>query len=142
MIIGITVLPARLTRVAPAGTRMSAAGPTCAILAPSTTSVAFSITRPSPTINRAPSYAVTDWADAGNAKATSKPRATTTVTAATFTRCMETSSMNHALQLQSEIAASSEVIIEQQNLLQYPQPASPCQVHLDRKSTRLNSSHL
>jgi hypothetical protein len=43
--------------------------------------------------------------------------------------------MNHALQLQSEIAASSEVIIEQlyskkQNLLQYPQPASPCQVHL------------
>jgi hypothetical protein len=42
--------------------------------------------------------------------------------------------MNHALQLQSEIAASSEVIIEQlyskkQNL-QYPQPASPCQVHL------------
>src|SRR5262245_31352877 len=91
---------------------MSAAGPTCAILAPSTTSVAFSITRPSPTINRAPSYAVTDCANAVNAKATSKLRATTTATAATFTRCMGTSSMNHALQLQSEIAASSEAIIE------------------------------
>src|SRR5262249_54048960 len=58
---------------------------------------------PSPTINRAPSYAVTDCADAGNAKATSKPRATTTATAATFTRCMGTSSMKYTLQLQSEL---------------------------------------
>src|SRR5262245_27602446 len=97
MIIGTPVLHARLTRVAPGGTRTSAAGPTCAILGPSTTSVAFSITRPSPTINRAPSYAVTDWADTGNAKATSKPRATTTATAATFTRCMGTSLINYAL---------------------------------------------
>ncbi len=60
MIIGITVLPARFTRVAPAGTRTSAAAPAWAIFAPSTTNVAFSITRPSPTISRAPSYAVTD----------------------------------------------------------------------------------
>ena len=63
--IGITVLPARLTRAAPAGTRTSAAAPAWAIFAPSTTTVAFSITRPSPTISRAPSYAVTLWADAG-----------------------------------------------------------------------------
>src|SRR5262249_38103970 len=90
-IIGITVLPARLTRVPPAGTRTSAVGPTCAILAPSTTSVAFSITRPSPTINRAPSYAVTDCADAGIANPPRKPRVTIAATAATFIRCMGTS---------------------------------------------------
>ena len=64
MIIGIRVLPERFTRAAPAGTRTSPAAPACAIFAPSTTSVAFSITRPSPTMRRAPSYAVT-WANAG-----------------------------------------------------------------------------
>ena len=41
MIAGITVLPARLTRVAPAGT--ATPGPAWTILLPSTTSVAFSI---------------------------------------------------------------------------------------------------
>ena len=40
MIIGITVLPARFTRVAPAGTRTSAAAPASTIFVPSTTSVA------------------------------------------------------------------------------------------------------
>ena len=58
MIVGITVLPARLTRVAPAGTCTPA--PACTILAPSTTSVAvLDRALPSPTISRAPSYAVT-----------------------------------------------------------------------------------
>src|SRR5215469_16100060 len=97
-IMGITVLPARLTRVPPAGTRTSAVGPTCAILVPSTTSVAFSITRPSPTINRAPSYAVTDCADAGIANPPRKPRVTIAATAATFIRCMETSSIKYGLE--------------------------------------------
>ena len=55
MIIGITVLPVRLTRLAPAGTLTSLALPAWVILAPSTTIVPFSITRPSPTMIRAPS---------------------------------------------------------------------------------------
>jgi len=53
MIAGIAVLPARFTRVAPAGTLTPA--PACTIRAPSTTSVALSATRPSPTIRRTPS---------------------------------------------------------------------------------------
>src|SRR5262245_4936327 len=59
MIAGITVLPARLTRVAPAGARTSAALPTCAKRAPFTTNDALSTgARPSPTITRAPSKMV------------------------------------------------------------------------------------
>jgi hypothetical protein len=60
MIVGITVFPVRLTRIAPAGTFTSAARPTCVMRAPSTTIVALSIgARPSPTMTRAPSKAVT-----------------------------------------------------------------------------------
>ena len=94
--IGITVLPARLTRVAPAGTRTSAAPPACAILAPSTTSVAFSITRPSPTISRAPSNAVTDCADASS-RTRPVPTATIAAIATAFTRRMEASFMKRPL---------------------------------------------
>ena len=47
-----------------AGRHANVGGPPAwAIFAPSTTSVPFSITRPSPTISRAPSYAVTDCAE-------------------------------------------------------------------------------
>src|SRR5712691_3969423 len=57
---GITVLPARFTRVAPAGTRTSAARPTAVKRLPVTMNVAFSIgARPSPTMTRAPSKAIT-----------------------------------------------------------------------------------
>ena len=42
-IVGITVLPARLTRVAPAGTRTSAVRPTAVMRAPVTRKVAFSM---------------------------------------------------------------------------------------------------
>ena len=66
MIAGITVLPARLTRIAPAGTFTSAARPTCTKRPPLTTMEAFSIGgRVSPTITRAPSKTVVlvagDW---------------------------------------------------------------------------------
>src|SRR6185436_10308003 len=89
--IGITVLPARLTRAAPAGTRTSAAVPTWAIFAPSTTTVAFSITRPSPTITRAPSYTVTLWADAGIASPARTPTIATATSATAFIRRMDAS---------------------------------------------------
>ncbi len=57
--VGITVLPARLTRVAPAGTVTLPLGPTWAIRPPVTTMVALSIgALPSPTMTRAPSKAV------------------------------------------------------------------------------------
>src|SRR5262245_3222913 len=60
MIAGITVLPARLTRIAPAGGRTSAARPTWTNFEPLTTNDAFSIgARPSPTITRAFSKTVT-----------------------------------------------------------------------------------
>src|SRR5438034_7152412 len=79
MIAGITVLPARFTRVAPAGTRTSAALPTCTKRAPFTTNDAFSIgVRPSPTMTRAPSKTATPVAGAC-------PRAVTDA-AATATR--------------------------------------------------------
>src|SRR5215475_106424 len=68
MSVGMTVLPARFTIVAPCGTRTSTAAPAWAILAPSTSSVPFSIEgRPSPTMIRTPSNAVTvgAWARAG-----------------------------------------------------------------------------
>src|ERR1041385_717368 len=55
---GITVLPARLTCVAPAGTRTSAPRPTAVMRSPVTTKVAFSMVRPSPTMTRAPSKTV------------------------------------------------------------------------------------
>ena len=55
IIIGITVLPARLTRLALAGTLTSLALPACTIRAPSTTMVPFSIVLPLPTMSRAPS---------------------------------------------------------------------------------------
>src|SRR5262249_24640175 len=85
--IGITVLPARLTRVAPSGTRTSAAGPACTMRAPSTTKVAVSIVLPSPTIMRAPSNAVTGvCAPAGGAEPARKPRAAVAAKAAIFTR--------------------------------------------------------
>ena len=86
--IGITVLPARLTRVAPGGTFTSAARPAATIRAPSTRSIAFSIgAPPSPTMRRAPSNAVTPvCARAGRAKAARKPRANVAAKAATFTR--------------------------------------------------------
>src|SRR5262249_47329399 len=86
--IGITVLPARLTRVAPSGTRILAAGPACTIRAPSTTRVAVSIgALPSPPIMRAPSNAVTGvCAPAGGAEPARKPRAAVAAKAAIFTR--------------------------------------------------------
>src|SRR4029453_9352649 len=86
--IGITVLPARLTRVAPSGTRTLAAGPACTIRAPSTTKVAVSIgALPSPTIMRAPSNAVTPaCARAGEAEPARKPRTTVAAKAAIITR--------------------------------------------------------
>src|SRR5581483_9237848 len=59
MIAGMTVLPARLTLVAPAGARTPAAAPACVMRVPSTTMVAFSIVLPSPTISLAPSNTVT-----------------------------------------------------------------------------------
>src|SRR5436190_198833 len=60
MIVGMTVLPARFTRVAPAGTRTSAARPTAVKRLPVTTKVALSMgARPSPTMRRAPSKTVT-----------------------------------------------------------------------------------
>ena len=59
MIAGITVLPARLTRRAPAGTGTSPPRPTCMMRVPSTTNAAFSIAVPSPTISGAPSNTVT-----------------------------------------------------------------------------------
>src|SRR5262245_31426617 len=91
MSIGITVLPARLTRAAPAGTRTSAAPPAWMILVPSRTSVAFSIgARPSPTMSRAPSNAVTPLAGAcawaGRAKPARMPKAAVAATVTTFTR--------------------------------------------------------
>src|SRR5262245_61090222 len=65
MMAGITVLPARLTRVAPAGTRTSAARPTSPKRAPLTTNEAFSIGgRESPRMIRAPSNTVTPVAGA------------------------------------------------------------------------------
>src|SRR6185503_10506435 len=67
MIVGITVLPVRLTRFAPAGAFTSAARPTCAILPAFTTMVALSITRPSPTITRAPSKTMTEGVCASSA---------------------------------------------------------------------------
>src|SRR5439155_668525 len=88
---------ARFTRVAPAGTRTSAALPALAIFVPSTINVAFSITRPSPTISRAPSNAVTACAAAGIANPARTPRTTIVTTAATFTRCIGTSIMKYAL---------------------------------------------
>src|SRR4029077_12430328 len=86
--IGITVLPARLTRAAPAGTLTSAARPAATMRAPSTRSTAFSIgAPPSPTMRRAPWNAVTPvCALAGRAKAARKPRATVAAKATTFTR--------------------------------------------------------
>src|SRR5215813_6608045 len=64
MIAGMTVLPARLTRLAPAGTRTLAALPTCVKRAPLTMNEAFSSgARPSPVMMRAASNSVT--ADAG-----------------------------------------------------------------------------
>src|SRR5690242_7317626 len=54
----MTVLPARFTRFAPAGAFTSAARPTCEILPAFTTMVALSMTRPSPTMTRAPSKTV------------------------------------------------------------------------------------
>src|SRR4030095_9937235 len=65
--VGMTVLPARLTRFAPAGAFTSAARPTCVILPALTTMVALSITRPSPTITRAPSKTVTEGVCASSA---------------------------------------------------------------------------
>src|SRR5262245_3889930 len=64
MIAGMTVLPARLTRVAPAGGRTLAALPTCVKRPPLTMNEAFSSgARPSPVTRRAPSNTVA--ADAG-----------------------------------------------------------------------------
>ena len=60
MMAGITVLPARFTRVAPAGTRTSAARPICTKRAPLTTNDAFSIgVRALPMMILAPSKTVT-----------------------------------------------------------------------------------
>src|SRR5215470_15784364 len=63
VIVGMTVLPLRSTRVAPAGTNTSARRPAAMKRVPSTTNAAFSMTSPSPVISRAPSYTVTSvWA--------------------------------------------------------------------------------
>ena len=87
MIAGITVLPARFTRVAPAGTRTSAALPTCTKRAPLTTNEAFSIgARPSPTMTRAPSKTVTPVAGACPRAVTDQ--AATAMTTRSFSRCM------------------------------------------------------
>src|SRR5262249_32046584 len=60
MIIGITVLPARLIRFAPAGAFTAPARLTCVKRFPLTMNVAFSIgARPSPMMTRAPSNTVT-----------------------------------------------------------------------------------
>src|SRR6188474_716789 len=59
-IAGITVLPVRFTRRAPAGTDTSAALPACTNRSPSTMKTAFSTAwEPSPTRSRAPSNTVT-----------------------------------------------------------------------------------
>src|SRR5262249_39253964 len=62
VIVGMTVLPVRSTRVVPAGTNTSARRPAAMKRVPSTTNAAFSMTLPSPVISRAPSYTVTPWA--------------------------------------------------------------------------------
>src|SRR4029453_11767251 len=85
---GITVLPARFTRVAPAGTRTSLARPTAVKRLPVTTKVAFSIgARPSPTMTRAPSKTVTLFCASvvsGSAAIAARTRS--------FARCMAPSS--------------------------------------------------
>src|SRR4051812_5705140 len=85
MIVGITVLPARLTRKAPAGTEPP--WPAWTILLPSITSVAFSTTLPLPTMSRTFSNAVTS-AHAGPARPT---RQTAAAAAIAFTRRIRTS---------------------------------------------------
>src|SRR3954466_7062037 len=85
MIVGITVLPARFTRKAPAGTDTPC--PAWTILLPSMTSVAFSMTLPLPTMSRTFSNAVTS-ARAGPAKPT---RQTAAAAAIAFTRRIRTS---------------------------------------------------
>src|ERR1044071_2670108 len=88
MSVGITVLPARFTRVAFAGTRTSAARPTAVIRFPVTTMVAFSIgARPVPSITPAPSKTLTVFGACANRAAV----VAATVAAArtrSFTRCM------------------------------------------------------
>src|SRR4051812_26894747 len=88
MIAGITVLPARLTRVAPAGTATPC--PAWTILLPSMISVPFSTTLPLPRMSLAPSNAVTS----ARTGPINKPIATAAVAATAFTRRMETSLVN------------------------------------------------
>src|SRR5258708_2282980 len=91
MMSGITVLPARLTCRAPAGTFALAAGPTLTMRAPLMTIVPFSIgALPSPTMIRAPSNAVT-WARTGEATLATTPTAIIAAGAKTFTRRMDPS---------------------------------------------------
>src|SRR5262245_22471439 len=96
MSIGITVLPERFTRVAPAGTVTAAVGAAKVIFVPSTTSVPFSITRPSPTISRAPSYAVAGGPGGGVAQPARKPRPRIAATAR-FAWRMEASTVRYVL---------------------------------------------
>src|SRR6476620_7245616 len=120
--IGITVLPARLTRVAPDGTFTSAARPAATIRAPSTRSVAFSIgAPPSPTMRRAPSNAVTPvWAHAGEAKTARTPRANVVAKAATFTRRIGASTVK----ADSRTVARPGVDVEGGGLLAASSPTS------------------
>src|SRR5258705_9199082 len=107
---GMTVLPARLTRVAPAGTRTSAARPTAVKRLPVTMNVAFSIgARPSPTMTRAPSKAMTP---AGACASIDADHAAMTATAArtrSFTRFMEPSSEGDSITSGQWAVGSDEV---------------------------------
>src|SRR5687767_15126409 len=104
MIAGITVLPVRSTRRAPAGALTAVRGPTCVILPPSTTNAAFSMgARPSPTIRRAPSNTVApvddcvcpvtgaEWARRST-PITTGPATTATRREAIFRCCIDVSS--------------------------------------------------
>src|SRR5260221_137126 len=87
----VTVLPARFTCRAPAGTFALAAGRTVTMRAPLMTIVPFSIgALPSPTMIRAPSNAVT-WARTGEAKLATTPTAIIAAVAKRFTRRMKPS---------------------------------------------------
>ena len=104
---GITVMPVRSTRVAPAGTSTSAAAPTARNWPLSTANVAFSMTSPLPTMSRAPSYTVTvsgssaacsgagpEQADIAN-RVSSSPAATPGECHSFFSRCIRSSQTSY-----------------------------------------------
>src|SRR5262245_4729765 len=111
MSVGITVLPARFTRVAPAGTRTSPVRPTAVKRLPVTTKVAFSIgARPSPTMTRAPSKTVTLFCASvvsGSAAIAARTRS--------FARCMAPSSEGTLAQAANQGNPASENIRNQRH---------------------------